>query len=342
MPGLRLGARIDGETGPGRSGRGHAKADDRRRHDDEDALRRGLRIAKCGAFRRTLHVRNKTRRTATLAGWIDANRDGTFGRGERAVTRVRPGARKATLRWGRFGRRSSGATFVRLRLYGGRVANPRPAGSARSGEAEDHRAWRRCGKPRPPKSPSFRPFITSPRNGAHLRRRTFQITGKGRPGARATVRFTGAGGPMSLSGPVSRSGTWRIPVRQPLSDGRYRLVPSVGGPCCRTVGGPAVRITVDATAPTPPKLGFPAKGAKGTDPRPLLSGTAEPGTKVKITLDTDELCTATVQPSGAWRCTPCVDLLPGNNVLTLTAVDAAGNTSKVTSRTVTIVKAKRR
>ncbi|MWK36812.1 hypothetical protein GEV43_23955 [Actinomadura sp. J1-007] len=341
VAGLRLGARIDAERGPGRSGRARAQADDRSGFDDEDALAHRLRVSAAGTLRGTVRVRNTTRRTATLAGWLDSGRGREFAGSGRVVVFLRPGARSATLTWrGRRARR--GVAFVRLRLYAGQVRDPRPTGAAGAGEVEDHRVWWRRGgaHPAPGGQPAVggrRPVITSPRNGALLRNPTPTISGRGTPGARVTVRFTDSRTPVAYSGAVTRAGTWRVKVQWPLVDGRYKVTPST-----RTGSGPAkygrpVRLTIDTTPPAAPAITGPADGAVLSDPAPRLTGRAEPGSTVTVTgPEGQRLVRTRTRPNGAWSAVPAIRLPDGRQALTPRATDRAGNSTSGSPLTITI------
>jgi hypothetical protein len=109
----------------------------------------------------TVPVVNTTTQSATLAGWIDRNLNGSFDANERALATVPVGATSVTLKWGAAGvamrartvlfglnERLAPATaptptFLRLRLYPGVVADPQPTGSQfiNGGEIEDHKIF---------------------------------------------------------------------------------------------------------------------------------------------------------------------------------------------------------
>ncbi|MCP3102812.1 Ig-like domain-containing protein [Myxococcus sp. K15C18031901] len=85
--------------------------------------------------------------------------------------------------------------------------------------------------------------------------------------------------------------------------------------------------TVDTTAPDAPEIVAPAQGVTVPTQRPAISGTAQPGTVVTVTVDGTVLGTAPVSPTGEWTFTPAVDLAQGPHSVTATATDAAGNVS---------------
>ncbi|MEV6104418.1 GEVED domain-containing protein [Streptomyces sp. NPDC051940] len=92
-----------------------------------------------GTYQLTVPVNNATGRAATLAGWVDFDRDGTFDAGERALVPVPAGATSVDLAWTGLTGGVAGDSYVRLRLYEGTVADPQPSGFvATAGEVEDY------------------------------------------------------------------------------------------------------------------------------------------------------------------------------------------------------------
>ena len=80
---------------------------------------------------------NTTGSDATLAGWIDSDRDGVFQSDERATVQVAAGATQATLAWSGLAA-TPGDSFARFRLFPGTVADPQPTGATSGGEVEDY------------------------------------------------------------------------------------------------------------------------------------------------------------------------------------------------------------
>ena len=93
---------------------------------------------------------------------------------------------------------------------------------------------------------------------------------------------------------------------------------------------PAERaFTIDRTAPAPPVVTAPAADAWSTSGRVTLTGTAELGARVTVT---DRF--AVVGPEGAWSTQ--VELPDGDQTVTMTTVDAAGNVSAPTRHVVRV------
>ena len=134
---LRLGAaeEIDGDGQPTAA----ADGDDLDLVDDEDGVATPLTVTKGAAPSVDVNVTNTGAAPATLAGWIDLDKSGTFDANERATTTVAPLMSGGTvaLTWSS-PVTTSQATYARFRLYPGVVADPLPTGAATGGEVEDY------------------------------------------------------------------------------------------------------------------------------------------------------------------------------------------------------------
>ncbi|MCX5532756.1 GEVED domain-containing protein [Streptomyces sp. NBC_00006] len=108
--------------------------------DDDDALSTVPPVpAEAATYGLKVPVNNKTGKAATLAGWVDFDRNGTFDAGERVTVPVQADATSAELNWSGLTGRSAGDSYLRLRLYEGTVADPKPTGAFDGvGEIEDH------------------------------------------------------------------------------------------------------------------------------------------------------------------------------------------------------------
>jgi MYXO-CTERM domain-containing protein len=68
-----------------------------------------------------------------------------------------------------------------------------------------------------------------------------------------------------------------------------------------------------------------------TTATPIISGTAEAGSTVSVTVDGAGVGTTKANASGAWSYTPASPLSQGAHTATATATDAAGNTSQASA-----------
>ena len=128
---LMIGATVDPEA--------DASADDNSTGvADEDGASLAAVPSGASTYSTTVAVVNSTGADATLAGWIDFNRNGTFETAERATVTVPAGATSAQLTWTGISP-TAGTSSARLRIMPGVVAAPNPAGLIVGGEVEDHR-----------------------------------------------------------------------------------------------------------------------------------------------------------------------------------------------------------
>ncbi|QKW20466.1 hypothetical protein HUT16_16545 [Kitasatospora sp. NA04385] len=180
-------------------------------------------------------------------------------------------------------------------------------------------------------TPPTAPVLTLP---AYTNDPGLLLTGLGEPGSTVTVTAdaTGRGeGGELCSTAVAADGTWSCLPVENLADGRYQLTPRAVDGAGNRSDGRAAALTVDTAAPDRPQLTAPGSGELLHTARPALTGRAEPGTTVTVTVATghgDErttVCSAVTAPDGTWSCTPGRDLAPGDLTLLPTATDPAGN-----------------
>jgi MYXO-CTERM domain-containing protein len=81
---------------------------------------------------------------------------------------------------------------------------------------------------------------------------------------------------------------------------------------------------VDLRAPAAPVITSPASGATLEDNTPVVSGTAQPGSTVTLTLDGLVAGTTAADTAGAWSIAIAPALADGQHSATATASDAGG------------------
>ncbi|SFC06407.1 GEVED domain-containing protein [Spirosoma endophyticum] len=136
-PSLTIGATVDQEPDgiPGST----ALGDDQNGSDDEDGVASFPAInVNTTSYDLTVTVNNTIGTEATLSGWIDFNRNGTFDAGERAQAIVASNATSVTLHWTGLSGLSAGLTYARLRLATLASDVALPTGAADNGEVEDY------------------------------------------------------------------------------------------------------------------------------------------------------------------------------------------------------------
>ncbi|MCL2317302.1 MAG: Ig-like domain-containing protein, partial [Actinomycetia bacterium] len=166
------------------------------------------------------------------------------------------------------------------------------------------------------------PVITGPADNT-VTNTSPLITGTGEDGARVVV--TDQDGHEVCTATVS-GGLWSC--QSALSEGDYTLTAVQTDP----VGNPSgasdpVDLTIDMTDPAAPVIDPALDGLVTKDPSPVISGTGEPGATVVVSDGTNTVCTADVDSTGAWSCTPDSPLADGPYTLTATQTDPAGNES---------------
>ncbi|QNW98816.1 BapA prefix-like domain-containing protein [Acinetobacter seifertii] len=136
------------------------------------------------------------------------------------------------------------------------------------------------------------------------------------PSATVVVTVDGVNYPATNNG----DGTWTLadntlPV---LADGPHTVTVTATDPAGNVGTGSAV-LTVDTTAPNAPVI----DPINATNP---VTGTAEPGSTVKVTFPDGSTATVVAGPDGKWTVPNPGDLTDGQTV-TATATDPAGNPS---------------
>lgn len=136
--------------------------------------------------------------------------------------------------------------------------------------------------------------------------------------------------------PQGDEGLWSCRPTQPLTEGRHTawayLLDDVGQ---LTRSTDEVSFVIDLTAPAAPSVTRPADGDV-TSRRPDFAGGGERGSTVTVRMNGAVVCTAVVDASGAWSCTPAADLPLGPALALATATDAAGNESPATAVSFTV------
>jgi len=153
--------------------------------------------------------------------------------------------------------------------------------------------------------------MVNPTNGS-------EVTGTAEPGS--TVKVKDHTGKTLCTDTASSTGSFScVPSPKP-GDGEVLTVTATDASGNEST---PTTVTVDSTAPDAPVVN-PTNGSE-------VSGTAEPGSTVKVKDHTGKtLCSTTAGSTGSFSCTPSPK--PGDGeVLTVTATDAAGNESTPTT-----------
>ncbi|MCB0166765.1 MAG: hypothetical protein KDI79_21240 [Anaerolineae bacterium] len=167
------------------------------------------------------------------------------------------------------------------------------------------------------------PTVTSPRTGTTVSPGRLSLQGMGTPGSQieimidgkkvgtATVRSTGR---WTFATTMDEPGDYDLVINSLDEDGE---VVASSTPQTLSLAEPEDTAT-DTTGPT---LDTPAENVTAGDV--TLTGTGEPGSKVEIVVDGQNLGTATVDEDGTWRFTGTFDE-PGDVEIVINALDAKG------------------
>ena len=134
------------------------------------------------------------------------------------------------------------------------------------------------------------------------------------------------------------SGNWSFTPAPALSEGSHSLTATVtDGAGNISPATPAFVVVVDTQAPAAPSITSVIDDLPGStqltngqltnDAQPTLNGVTEPNATVTIRSNGTPIGTANADASGNWNFTPATPLAQGENIFTVTATDAAGNTS---------------
>jgi hypothetical protein len=150
--------------------------------------------------------------------------------------------------------------------------------------------------------------VVEPSNGS-------SVSGTAEPGSRVEVRD--AGGAVLCSATVDPDGAFSCTIDPAAADGDVLEVVAIDS--AGNESDPGASVTVDSSAPVAPVV-EPSNGSS-------VSGTAEPGSRVEVRdAGGAVLCSATVDPDGAFSCTIDPAAADGD-VLEVVAIDSAGNES---------------
>ena len=178
-------------------------------------------------------------------------------------------------------------------------------------------------------------------NGASTNDTRPVLSGSAEAGARVAIYDNGA---LLATVTATIDGTWEY-LTTTLGNGQHvftAIATDAAGNVSPVSGG--FTINVDTIAPSVPLLvsvvddiaggvfnAALSNGQLTNDARPTLNGTAEAGSTISIYDGSTLLGTALVQSNNSWSFTPTTPLANGSHTFTVTATDAAGNTSGATA-----------
>ncbi len=138
---------------------------------------------------------------------------------------------------------------------------------------------------------------------------------------------------------VQANGSWSFTPSTSLGAGVWNLTATATDAAGNTSAASEIRsFTIDTTAPAAPVIdtvydgtgpitGNLSSGQITDEARPVISGTREANTTIRLYDNGTLLAEIPADNSSSWRYTPDASLATGNHVITVIAVDAAGNAS---------------
>lgn len=169
------------------------------------------------------------------------------------------------------------------------------------------------------------PVITSPANNSVTNDTTPTFSGTGNPDE--TVTVTDNTGTTVCTSMVGPDATWSCTSTISFSEGQHSVTATQFDGANTSEPSNQVNFTVDITAPAAPVITAPSNGLTTTDRTPAITGTAEANSTVTITINGQIVGTTTADSSGNWTFTPSNPLPYGDNTVSATATNTAGNTS---------------
>jgi cysteine-rich repeat protein len=149
------------------------------------------------------------------------------------------------------------------------------------------------------------------------------VRGTGEVGAQVQVSIDGASVGMAT---VAVDGSWSLPLGTPLAAGMH----TVGAIGTDTVGNsaPAADVTFTLDLNTSVAITRPAADAVLGDAMPTITGTAEPGIGVTITIDGSPAGQLSVDGTGSWSLPTGAPLADGVHTIVAVGTDEVGNTAR--------------
>ncbi|HAK0242438.1 TPA: BapA prefix-like domain-containing protein [Salmonella enterica] len=175
-------------------------------------------------------------------------------------------------------------------------------------------------------------------NGGSTNETRPTLSGTGEAGATISI-YNGSA--LVGTAQVQANGSWSFTPSTSLGAGIWNLTATATDAAGNTSAASEIRsFTIDTTAPAAPVIdtvydgtgpitGNLSSGQITDEARPVISGTREANTAIRLYDNGTLLAEIPADNSSSWRYTPDASLATGNHVITVIAVDAAGNASPV-------------
>lgn len=175
-------------------------------------------------------------------------------------------------------------------------------------------------------------------NGGSTNETRPTLSGTGEAGATLSI-YNGSA--LVGTTQVQANGSWSFTPSSSLGAGVWNLTATATDAAGNTSAASETRsFTIDTTPPAAPVIdtvydgtgpitGNLSSGQITDEARPVISGTREANTTIRLYDNGTLLAEIPADNSSSWRYTPDASLATGNHVITVIAVDAAGNASPV-------------
>lgn len=175
-------------------------------------------------------------------------------------------------------------------------------------------------------------------NGGSTNETRPTLSGTGEAGATLSI-YNGSA--LVGTTQVQANGSWSFTPATSLGAGVWNLTATATDAAGNTSAASETRsFTIDTTPPAAPVIdtvydgtgsitGNLSSGQITDEARPVISGTREANTTIRLYDNGTLLAEIPADNSSSWRYTPDASLATGNHVITVIAVDAAGNASPV-------------
>ena len=177
------------------------------------------------------------------------------------------------------------------------------------------------------------PVISSPVEGAELAASQLDIAGSAEANSDVNVYNSAV---LLCSAVADAGGSWSCSSGS-LVQGDYILSATARDAGNNTsVPSTTVIITVDNLAPSAPVITTPTDGTTVGANSLTMTGTAEANGSIRISENSVEICSGSVQGDGSWSCELVLGTEEGEHSLSVVGIDVAGNTSAATNVLLTL------
>ncbi|WP_240356778.1 Ig-like domain-containing protein [Myxococcus eversor] len=177
------------------------------------------------------------------------------------------------------------------------------------------------------------PTITTPASGAVVGAAGTGFSGTAENRSFITARLDGA---IVGTTQASAAGAWSLPTSTSFTEGPHTLSVTATDAAGNASAATERTFTVDTGKPAVPVILTPASGAVVGSAGTGFTGTAENLSTVTVRVDGATVGTPTASATGAWSVPVQTGFTHGAHTVTVTATDAAGNTSTAAERTFTV------